>query len=597
MAARAVGNESRLIPILLAAATLVLYAWRLAYSPIHLHYDEVFFGLQAHSIHTTGHDLNGRPWPIYFQLENTFNWYQPMAVYWSAIVLSLVPLSDGAVRIPAVLVGMANVVLLFFVARQLTKSTAWATVAAVLLLLTPAHFIHSRLAMDYVYPLPFILVWLLVVQRYVERPSTRAIALAAFALGLGFFSYIAGTALVPMYLLATLAVVLWRRAPTSHAGVAVLSFAIPVVAAALFILVHPETVPDLMQKYGYGSHAAASGLDPVQRLREAVNARTISDALNHYWRFFSPGYLFVTGGSNLTNSTREAGAFLWPLVVPLMVGLIASVRAGGLVNVLLWFGLLTAPIPATLMPEDFAIDRELAVLPFVILFATQGLRVMWDQPIARRLAHLTLPIAVIGAIAAVGYGGLSIVQRGQLSGSAPLLLVAAVGVWVIGIALDRSASWRPVAAAVLLLVPVFFAPFMMDYFNGYRLRSSGWFGGNIRGAIEEIVRLDGETPAPEIQLSLDVPYIRSYWRFYLTMWKRGDLLSKTREFDKGNLNSITLAPNGYVLAAGNDAAVAALVTRHAIVRVSGADDPPGSNPEQFTIYRVVSPPPAAPARP
>ena len=88
MAVRAIGNDSKLIPIALAAATLLLYAWRLGYSPIHLHYDEVFFGLQANSIHTTGHDLNGRPWPIYFQLEHSFNWYQPMAVYWSAFILS-----------------------------------------------------------------------------------------------------------------------------------------------------------------------------------------------------------------------------------------------------------------------------------------------------------------------------------------------------------------------------------------------------------------------------------------------------------------------------------------------------------------------------
>lgn len=589
MDSRWVGNETRLVAIALALATLVLYAWRLADSPIHLHYDEIFFGLQAHSIQSTGRDLNGRWWPVYFQLENTFNWYQPMAVYWSAAVLSILPLSDAAVRVPAVLVAVANVVLMFVLAKRLTNSTQWGAVAAVLLMLTPAHFIHSRLAMDYVYPLPFILAWLLLIKRYLDRPSARVIALAGVSLGLGFFSYIAGTALTPIYLIATVVVVLWRRQPMAHAGVVIAGFALPVIAAALFMLVHPETVPDLLQKYGYGQVAAADGFDPLQRLREAVNARTVSDALNHYWRFFSPGYLFVSGGANLTNSTRAAGVFLWPIAIPLVVGLLSSIRQGGTLNALLWFGLLTAPVPATLMPEDYTIDRELAVLPFVILFVTRGLRSMWHQPLARKVAPLTMPAAAIAGAIAVAYAVFTLAQRGQMSRSAPLLLVAAAVVWAIGFALDRMASWRPAAAMMLVLIPVIFTPFLVDYFEGYRLRASAWFGGNMRGAMEELVRLDRESPAQEIRLSTDVPYVRSYWRFYLTMWNRTDLLAKTKEFDARSLGSIALPANAYLLSAATDAATTALAGRQALVRISGAGDAPGA-PEQFTIYRV-------PARP
>ena len=586
MASRSLGNENTLVPIALAIVTLVLYAWRLAYSPIHVHYDEIFFGLQAHAIHTTGRDLNGRWWPVYFQLENTFNWYQPMAVYWSAAVLSIIPLSDAAIRIPAVLVAVANVVLMFFVAKQLTKSVGWGLIAAVLLMLTPAHFIHSRLAMDYVYPLPFILAWLLLTLQYLDRPSSKTLALSSFCLGLGFFSYIAGTALMPMYLLATLAMVLWRRQPMSHAGMVIAGFAVPVIAAALFISVHPGTVTDLLQKYGYGAAASTTGLDPLQRIREAVNERTVSDALNHYWRFFSPGYLFVTGGANLTNSTRAAGVFLWPIAIPLVVGLVSSLRQGGTVNALLWFGLLTAPIPATLMPEDYTVDRELALLPFAILLVTQGVRAMWDQPLTRKVGQLTRPIAAIAAAIAIGYAVLTLAQRGQMSSSAPLLLLAAAAVGAIGIALDRAASWRPVAAMTLVLIPLFFTPFLIDYFDGYRLRAAEWFGGNIRGAMEELVRLDRESPATEIRLSTDVPYVRSYWRFYLTMWDRGDLLARTKEFDARSLGSIDLPANSYLLSGATDAATAALVDRRTIARVGGAGDVPGG-PEQFTIYRVA----------
>ena len=581
----------------LALATLALYAWRLGYSPIHLHYDEIFFGLEAHSISTTGRDLIGRRWPVYFQLEQTFNWYQPIAVYWSAAVLSIVPLSDAAIRLSTVLVAVANVVLIFFAGKTLTKHTGWGVIAALLLTLTPAHFIHSRLAMDYVYPLPFILAWLLLVLRYLERPRAKTLAFAAFSLGLCFFSYIAGTALAPIYVVATLAMVVWQRAPMSHAAVVLAGFAVPLVGAALFLLLYPDVLPDLLHKYGGGAAVAStSGLDPLQRLRESINVRTVSDWLNHYWRFFSPGYLFASGGSNLTNSTRTAGVFLWPLAIPLVVGLIASLRQPGVAGILLWFGLLSAPIPASLLPEDYTIDRELAVLPFAVLFAMLGLRAMWHAPLLRRVGVVTMPVAAAAAIVAIGYSVFALLQRGQLPGTAPLLLLGAVAIWSIGVALDRSGTWRPVAAATLVVMPVVFAPFLADYFDGYRLRASGWFGGNIRGALEELVRVDRESPAPQILLSTDVPYVPSYWRFYLTMWERADLLGRTREFDAGSLGGIDLPANGYLLAAANDPATAALATRGSIVKISGIGDGAGE-PEQFTIYRVATPVSGAAARP
>jgi len=55
--------------LLLATGVLVVYATRLSYSPVYLHHDEVFFALQAHSIASTGRDVYGRFFPLYFQIE------------------------------------------------------------------------------------------------------------------------------------------------------------------------------------------------------------------------------------------------------------------------------------------------------------------------------------------------------------------------------------------------------------------------------------------------------------------------------------------------------------------------------------------------
>lgn len=572
-----------LAPVALAVVTLALYAWRLDYSPIHLHYDEVFFGLQARSIETTGRDLNGRLLPVYFQLENTFNWYQPMAVYWSALVLLIAPLSDAAIRLPTVLIAVANVVLLFFVTRRLTNSVAWASLAAVLLMLTPAHFIHSRLAMDYVYPLPFLLGWFWCVLRYLESPSPRRIAAATLCLGFGIFSYIAGTALAPIYLVATLVLVWSMRRPLMDDTAALAGFALPVALALAFIAAYPETVPNLMQKYGMASgQATASTLDPLQRLREALNERTISDALNHYSRFYSPGYLFATGGANLTNSTRTTGVFLPPLAVFLIAGLLGFRRWGAPVGALLLFGFLTAAIPATLMPEEFTIDRELALLPFAILLATIGVQRIWTAPAVRAISPgTTIAAALLGGVGIL-YSLWSMIQRGTLPGTAPLLVVAAIGMYALGVAIDRSRSWRPVALVLLAAVPLLFVPFVRDYFDDYRPRAAAWFGGNIRGAIEEIIALDTASPAPEIHVSADIPYIRSYWRFYLDVFERQDLTPKLKYFEGPTVSMDAIPRNSYVLVAGNDPMAGVLATS-GLTRVAGVTDP--GLPEQFTIFR------------
>jgi hypothetical protein len=67
---------------------------------------------------------------------------------------------------------------------------------------SPAHFIHSRLLMDYLYPVPFVLLWLWCLLKFdeTEKPS--------LCMGRGIhawrrLSYIAAVAFLPLYLMFT----------------------------------------------------------------------------------------------------------------------------------------------------------------------------------------------------------------------------------------------------------------------------------------------------------------------------------------------------------------------------------------------------------
>src|SRR5881398_602821 len=96
---------------LLVAGVFVLYTAKLGHAPVYLHEAEVLFALHAQSIATTLHDTNGRLLPLYFQMPQIGPnvWFHPMVVYAMAPFLAVLPLSEAAIRLPSVLVGLVDV--------------------------------------------------------------------------------------------------------------------------------------------------------------------------------------------------------------------------------------------------------------------------------------------------------------------------------------------------------------------------------------------------------------------------------------------------------------------------------------------------------
>jgi len=62
-------------------------------------------------------------------------------------------------------------------------------------------------------------------------------------------------------------------------------------------------------------------------------------------------------------------------------------------------------------------------------------------------------------------------------------------------------------------MPLQFGYFLKDYFTDYRLNSYGWFGGNIRGAVDRVLEMNAERQIPDVYLSSKIPYARERWQF------------------------------------------------------------------------------------
>src|ERR1041385_1206862 len=95
----------RLFVPLGAIAIALLYTVSLGHAPIYLSHDEVFFGIHAAAIATTGRDLNGSVLPVYFQIWDRYGaagaspvyWAQPLHIYSQALFVRIFSLSEAVV--------------------------------------------------------------------------------------------------------------------------------------------------------------------------------------------------------------------------------------------------------------------------------------------------------------------------------------------------------------------------------------------------------------------------------------------------------------------------------------------------------------------
>jgi 4-amino-4-deoxy-L-arabinose transferase-like glycosyltransferase len=498
------------VPVLCVAALLYLHSF--GETPIYLGGDEARFATAANSIARTGRNLNGDRLPLFFHLTDSLDrqqagtrWYQPVLFYAMALVLKVAPLSETAIRVPTVIIGLLDIFLVYGVARRLLQTPFYPALAATMLALTPAHLLFSRQALDYICPLPFVLGWLWCCLVALETGSPRFSFAAGLLLGVGFYSYIAAWVVMPALAVVTCVAQLTERRRAWLAPVAVIAgFALPVLAFVPWLWFHPEMWRDTVGRYKvYDAH-----LSPLQGVKDFLNYNNIQERISVYWDYFNPAFLFFSGGSNLTHGTRRAGVFLLPVGLFLAVGIpVMWNRRPRFASLVLLAGLALAPVPATLVDERYAIQRALLMLPFAVLISVFGVAFLLQRP--NRLVRL-----------------------------ATVVLLAAV--------------------------PVQYAFFHRDYFADYRVRSAFWFDPvNFRGVAEFLIANDPPDSTRRVYLSEELDDGPARWMFYLAKHHREDLLSRTRLFTPHGYDLSTIPAGSLLVLYANDPSMASFTKGNA----------------------------------
>lgn len=191
----------KILIAVLAASLVLIYFYRLNLVPIHLNQDEMMFGLNAYSIAKFGHDFYGNNYPFYFWHLGSL-WATPIIVYTTSFFLKFLPFNEETIRVSGAVVGLTSILLMSLLAKKNFKGSFYSIITLVIAGTVPVLLINSRVLLDNIWPIPFVLLWLILLKIWDGKKKNGHfyLFLAGLVLGIGIHSYHAAKIMMPVYL-------------------------------------------------------------------------------------------------------------------------------------------------------------------------------------------------------------------------------------------------------------------------------------------------------------------------------------------------------------------------------------------------------------
>ncbi len=522
----------RAAPLLLLALASFFYLWRIGSAPVALASDEVIIANDAHALATTGRNLDGVFLPLYFYIPLSASWFMPAIYYLTALGLQVAPLAEWSIRAPTALVGVANIALTYLAGRRLLGDRRWGLVAALAIACAPAHFMLSRYAVDYIYPIPFALTWLLCLLIAVEPGRSRGWFVAAgLILGAGWYSYISAILLMPLLTVLTLVFVVMKRRTWRDAAAVAAGFGLPLIPFVAWWVAHPSAFHDTAVRYGL---ASPNQTDTISAVSQGLDLGVVA---GRHVQFFTPEFLFRTGDTYLPFSTRNDGVFPMAAALLIAVALYDIARTRTPEKLLVLMAFLVGPLGAALLPDEGAIRRATIMIPFGALLAAIGAA---RTAAIDRVPSLPLVATVAGSLALMvggAYAGWIAVAQQRVTQSGLQLLAAGASMLGLAVMARRMRHGQAVVVVAIMATALQFAVLQHHYHGAYLIRSAPWLNGNLRGALTTLMEEAERRPASTVYFAimrnrlgrwdLKNRWTPAYWRFYVTKHHRQDLLART----------------------------------------------------------------------
>jgi hypothetical protein len=362
---------------LLAALAFGVFSYRAAAPP--LTEDEKPLSAAVDLLHANGgRDDAGRFLPLFVRVSSEV-WLPPVPVY-ASVVMATMRRDGQPGRRAAAVFGALGVALTYWFAVALFRRPALGWIASLVLLCCPAYVIGARSgALDGVWVIPLLVVFLVAVAKFAETQSRPSLAIAVFAVVACVYTQPSGA--FHAAILGVAAIIGLRRAGLFTTRDAVWSATVAVAAAlplALWFAVHPETyINTLGSWFLHPAHIRPWAL--AARLSSWVS---LAEWASIYWNVFDPTHLLYN-----VEGPASTGTFL------LASGVFLAVAARDLAwpqqprsaheSALLWIaaiGFVAAPIVPAAFNEPGGIQRALSLALFGAILVTFGVRALLIKP-------------------------------------------------------------------------------------------------------------------------------------------------------------------------------------------------------------------------
>ena len=256
-----------------------------------------------------------------------------------------------------VLVVATTIGLMYSVATTALGGRLPGIVAAAAVGLAPLLWSQFSLAPSTLYPLPFIVAWLLSIAFLVRTGRLWWAGVAGASLGAGLYMSLPAAVMMPCYVALTVIVGWPSRAISRQAWLVFLgSFSLVALPYLVSWMMRPEEFRDMINaRHLYD----ANRFNVLQGTREVTSWVGLTARSEVFWDYLNPAFLFVTGR-----------VLAWPLVVLLPVGMYyAIVRETTIVGRLALAGYAAAPLAACLTAEPPIASRIIWIVPFAALLS------------------------------------------------------------------------------------------------------------------------------------------------------------------------------------------------------------------------------------
>ncbi|MCL5073237.1 MAG: glycosyltransferase family 39 protein, partial [Actinobacteria bacterium] len=264
------------------------------------------------------------------------------------------------VRLPSALLGVINILLLFFLARRLTLNTYTALLASFFLAISPWHIQFSRVNWETNFVLFFFFLANIFFLKAVEVPKWNKllIPLSYLLFGLTVFTYNAAKVFTPIYVV--LLTLIYFKYITKYKVLLLIGSIIFSVILGLNLLNPKISGTIRFQQVNFPNEWIVT--TNVYKLTSNRFLSRIELIIKQYTSHFSLQFLFVSGDQNPRHSSQYTGQIYLFDGLFIILGMYFLLNRKNRKNLILLLWFFLAPVPASIVKEAPHASRAMFAL-------------------------------------------------------------------------------------------------------------------------------------------------------------------------------------------------------------------------------------------